>query len=349
MLGFFKNAQKSIVSGDHNQVTQNIDNSSGINYTEIKQIVTDLFEQNMLRMSNEASRLINARRDTFSDQLIANLHAANPNGFKAFADPGFQYMLFTALQHYARTGDDELQDVLIDMLVKRTMTDSRDLKQIVIDEAIAVAVKISSKQLYLMGLIQLTTQQQSGFHTLDELGDYFSSVISGQEFYKTEDSVQAREEMAHLAYAGCTGSYGLADDYRSGLRVQYDYALGLHPEMLKTGMRDFLQKRFIPESDVYQIVSQAENRTFICKEDVQYAMNRLYPSGNLFENLILPAIEDKRVSQQVDKLLEKEPFDTLHKIYELYDFGGYYLTPVGKTIAITYIKLKFPSPYQSQS
>ena len=63
MLGFFNNGQKSTVRGDHNQVIQCIDNSSGINYTEIKQIVSDLFEQNMLRMSNEATRLTIERRE----------------------------------------------------------------------------------------------------------------------------------------------------------------------------------------------------------------------------------------------------------------------------------------------
>jgi len=350
MLSFLKkDAQKSTVSGDNNQVTQHIDNRSGVIYTEIKQIVSDLFEQNMLKMSNEATKLINVRRDTFSDLLIANMQTANPDGFQAFADPGFQYSLYTALQQYAKTGNDQLQGVLIDMLVKRTMVGNRELNQIAIDEAIAVSGKISSKQLYLLALIYLTTQQQRGFHTLEELGEYFSSAISGQDFYKTEDRTQAKEEMAHLAYAGCIGSYGLAGDYRSGLRRHYDYALGVNPEMLQMGLKDLFQSRFIPESEIYEIVSKAENRTYICKEDLQSAINNIYPAGKLFENHILPAILDDKVNEQVERLLKTSPFHTLHEIYELYRFGGYHLTPVGKAITRSYIKLNFPSPYQSQS
>jgi hypothetical protein len=341
-----KNAQKSTVTGNNNQVVQLIDYRSGPGYLEIKQMVSDLVEQNMLRFSNEATRIINARKDTFIDQLLTLLQQINPEGFQSFADPGFQSVLITALQQYAKTGDEELQHITIDMLVKRTMLKNRELSQIAIDEAVAVIGKISSKQLYLIALIYLTAEQQRGFHTLQELGEYFSSVISGQHFYQTENPSQAREEMAHLGYAGCLGNYGLADDYTSALIRHYDYALGTHPDMLKSGLRDILQRRFIPESEAYQIVSKAENRAYICKEDIQAAIQHIYPTSQLFEHFILATINKDQAKKEADKLLEIMPFNTLHMIYELYSFGGYYLTPVGKSIARSYIKLNFPSPYQ---
>jgi hypothetical protein len=68
-------------------------------------------------------------------------------------DPGMQYSLFNAQKEYAKTGDKELADLLEDILVERAQNPKRDLMQIVLDECVSVAPKLTPDQFDALSLI----------------------------------------------------------------------------------------------------------------------------------------------------------------------------------------------------
>jgi hypothetical protein len=58
-----------------------------------------------------------------------------------------QYAVFTAQREFARSGDDQLGDILVDILVDRTKEPDRSLLQIVLNESLNVAPKLTADQL----------------------------------------------------------------------------------------------------------------------------------------------------------------------------------------------------------
>jgi hypothetical protein len=113
-------------------------------------------------------------------------------------------MLFTAQRDYARIGDKDLSELLVGILVDRSALEERSLKQIVLNEAIAVAPKLSSEQFDILSLcfiVQYTRQPPQ--ETKASCEDYRSKVLPFIPSIPRHDC-----SYQHLAYTGCA-SIGL--------------------------------------------------------------------------------------------------------------------------------------------
>ncbi len=75
------------------------------------------------------------------------LHKEYAKGLENAENPDFQRALFTVQKEYALTGDDELGDLLVDLLIDRTKQDNRSLLQIVLNESLSVVPKLTNDQL----------------------------------------------------------------------------------------------------------------------------------------------------------------------------------------------------------
>ena len=137
------------ISGDN---TQNLQAGRdivirGLSYTETKDLVKTeaqlVFKQNSLLLANEAYNLVLSRSEELLDSFLKKLEEKKPESIETMRDPGMQYSLFNAQKEYAKTGDRNLADLLEDILVERAQNPKRDLMQIVLDECISVAPKLT--------------------------------------------------------------------------------------------------------------------------------------------------------------------------------------------------------------
>lgn len=190
-------------SGDQSinvQSGRDVTITTGLSVTEARQIALDVFNANFLRLSDTARQIASERAAEITDKFIRELSARNPNALNAAQDPDMQSALFTAQREYARSGDHDLADVLVDILVDRAAEQSRTLLQIVLNEAIAVVPKLPAEQLDVLSLVFTVRYTRSkGINSLASFHDYLNVTIV--PFLTSLPP--SRTTFQHLEYAGC--------------------------------------------------------------------------------------------------------------------------------------------------
>lgn len=177
----------------------------GVTPSEARAIALDVAKATFYELTGAAKEVASIRVEEITNQVIEKLEKEFPEGLQKAKDPDFQYALFTVQKEYARNGDKELGDLLVDLLVDRSKHDQRDIMQIVLNESLSTAPKLTDTHLAALAVIFLFKYTQSlgvGNHQL--LGEYldrnllpFVSKIS-----KNKAGYQ------HLEFTGC-GSIGL--------------------------------------------------------------------------------------------------------------------------------------------
>ncbi|MER2514646.1 MAG: LPO_1073/Vpar_1526 family protein, partial [Nitrosomonas ureae] len=109
-------------------------------------------------------------------------------------------------KEYARNGDKDLGDLLVDLLVDRSKHDQRDILQIVLNESLATAPKLTDTQLAVLAVMFLFKYTQNfrvGNH--DMFGEYLDRHLQpfASKLTKSQSCYQ------HLEFTGC-GSIGIA-------------------------------------------------------------------------------------------------------------------------------------------
>src|SRR5215213_7058317 len=119
--------------GSANYQAENMTINNGLNYSEVRQIAIDVFNDNFPELSRKAAREAAERAEYLIDRLLTELKQRAPGAINTMQDPGMQHALFTAQVEYAKSGDKDLGEVLVDILVDRAAVPERSLTQIVLD------------------------------------------------------------------------------------------------------------------------------------------------------------------------------------------------------------------------
>ena len=119
----------------------------GLTYPEVRQVAIDVFKSNFYELAGEAKAIAAERAEQVTEDFLNKLQKENPEGFSKAQDPDFQHALFTVQKEYARTGDEDLGDLLVDLLVDRSKQENRNILQIVLNESLSVAPKLTDDQL----------------------------------------------------------------------------------------------------------------------------------------------------------------------------------------------------------
>jgi len=115
-------------------------------------------------------------------------------------DPGMQHSLFEAQKAYAKTGDKDLEGLLIDILVERAANNERNLHQIVLDESLVVAPKLTAEHMDALSVnFMLTKTFDRTMNSLDSLKSYLERIIYPFLGTLHKDTLC----YSHLQYLGC--------------------------------------------------------------------------------------------------------------------------------------------------
>lgn len=145
-------SKRSQQGGDNslNIQAEHVSVNAGLTIAHVKEIAIEIFEGNFYKLAGLARETAETRAREITDQFIQELTEKNPAGMQAAEDPDFQHSLFTVQKEFARCGDKELGDILVDILVDRTKQEERSLLQIVLNESLSVAPKLNSEQLDIL-------------------------------------------------------------------------------------------------------------------------------------------------------------------------------------------------------
>jgi len=172
----------------------------GLSYSEVREVALDVFRSNFYQLAGPAMETARARAEEITESFLKKLQADHPEGFSKGQDPDFQHALFTVQKEYARNGDKELGDLLVDLLVDRSKKDQRDILQIVLNESLNTAPKLTDSQLAALAIVFLFRYTQNyGIGNHAQLGDYFDKNVSpfASRIVKGNSSYQ------HLEFTGC--------------------------------------------------------------------------------------------------------------------------------------------------
>lgn len=183
----------------------NITVSVGASVSEVRAIALDVFRANFIELSGNAKDVARKRAEEITEDFLRNLQKQHAPGLAQAQEPDFQHALFTVQKEYARCGDKALRDLLVDLLVDRTKHPSRTILQIVLNESLAVAPKLTTDQLAALSMIFLfkysivngIANQQAFWEHLDRYVSPFAHLLNPKApCYQ------------HLEYSGC-GAVGL--------------------------------------------------------------------------------------------------------------------------------------------
>jgi len=240
-------------SGDNSTNIQadQITVNQGLSYADVKEVALDVFRANFYELVGKANETAGARAEEITEKFLKKLQAENPSAFSKAEEPAFQRALFTVQQEYASTGDKDLGDLLVDLLVDRSKHEHRDILQIVLNESLSTASKLTEDQLAALAIIFLfryTQRHDIGNHEL--LAEYFDKYVLPfvGKLTKTESCYQ------HLEFTSC-GSVSMSSI------------------MLVTILKNFYQGLFLNGFDPDEVAKRevsigVDNRFFIqCLND----------------------------------------------------------------------------------
>lgn len=180
---------------------QSIVINQGISYSDAKDIALDVFKTNFIELSEKAASTAKQRAEELVDGFLTEIQQRNPNAINEMQNPGMQYALFSAQKEYAKTGDKDLSDMLVDILVERASQTERNLKQIVLDESLLIVPKLTANQLDTLTIIfNLKYTRNFSITNHQTLKTYLMQYIAPfMENLSKETSL-----FQHLEFTGCS-------------------------------------------------------------------------------------------------------------------------------------------------
>ncbi len=128
--------------------------------------------------SEEARSTVDIRLKDFEDRLVAKF-AKNPESrATAFSEPDFQYLVGRASISYARSGDDELGDALIDLISERSKHEKRTRLSLSLNEAIEKAPLLTENEFAELSMVYLIRYTKFlGINNKDRLADAINKHV----------------------------------------------------------------------------------------------------------------------------------------------------------------------------
>lgn len=260
----------------------------GMSYSDVKGAALDVFEANFYRLAGIAKQTAKQRAEEVTEKLLERLQREHPEGFAQANDPGFQHALFTVQKEHARTGDNNLGDLLVDLLVDRTRHPQRDIMQIVLDESLNTAPKLTDGQLAILSVVFLFKYTQNhGIGNHQMLAAHFDQVL--KPF--SEQVLKNAAWYQHLEFTGCG-------------------AVGLGAISLETVLGTTYQGLFLKGFDPSEVANRGitiglDARLFIpCLNDpskIQVRTNSHESLEKLFDQATVPADDRPKVKALFDE------------------------------------------------
>ncbi len=313
--------------------TINTTNHYGITYADAKEIALDVFNANFPRLRAEAAATAQERAEDVTEKFFIKLNERNPEAIKEFEQPAMQDALLTVQKQYAISGDKELGDLLVDILVDRAAEPKRNMLQIVLDESLTVAPKLTVEQLdtITLNFLLVRTRRMDLLRYIDLVNYLTSKVCPFIEGLSNE-----KTDYNHIEYLVCghvrAGNYG---NLENKLRQTYKgfFSIGFTLEDIENEfgntikLREFLipcfhntqklQLSFYDDSVLEELTKRKE-----------YSDEEIIKLKGIFERTTMPQDEVK------DTLILAIP--SMTKIFEIWDASplkSLELTSVGVAIA----------------
>ncbi|WP_040207181.1 LPO_1073/Vpar_1526 family protein [Neobacillus jeddahensis] len=193
--------KQEIIAGDG---TTNIQGNkvtvvnNGLSFPEVRQVAMDVFKSNFYDLGEKVEKLVNERAEEILNKYLGTLQSTAPEALSNTEDPDLRFAIYETQKNHARLGDDEIRDLLVDVLIKRTTNQNESFVKLVLNEALTIIPKLTTKQIDVLSFIFM-------FRYLT-----FVNPVPFAAFYNTINEIIKSEGIPnneifyqHLQYSGC--------------------------------------------------------------------------------------------------------------------------------------------------
>ncbi len=219
----------------------------GVSYEAVRQITQDTVELNLYKFRAEAEALIERRVAEMADKFADRMRQEPEASLQNVTDPDVLYAIATAGRDYARTGDEALGDVLVDMLADRCRATSRSLMAVVLNDAIATAGRLTDGEMSILSLAwRVRDCNYTKMNSLDTFKEWLDREL--RPFLTTLPT--SDPSYWHLQYTGCA-SIGIVDmDLPDVLQNIYPglFMRGFTEDQVPADLQEFIndERLFVP-------------------------------------------------------------------------------------------------------
>ena len=311
--------------------------NQGLSIEDVRTISMEVFELNFHKLTEVARNTALKRATEITEKFLQRLYQENPVGMVEANNPDFQYALFTMQKEYAKNGDEDLGELLVDLLINRSKHPQRDIIQIVLNESLNTAPKLTKNQISALSIIFLyknTIQRNIG--SLNALGAYFDKYTQ-----KLLPSLSKNESCyQHLMYSGCGTISSFKNSLEDILKKNYQgiFQKGFEKNIIE-------QKEISIEYIPYYFMNCMNNPLkaqvrFITKEELRKS----------FQEKEISTEDQKKIESLFDKgsmdrneiralCIKLRPYvTTLFEIWSDSSMGSFTLSSVGITIGHANLK-----------
>jgi hypothetical protein len=212
----------------------------GLDHSAVRDIALAVFFENFQKSRGQALELASSRAEKFTDQLINKLESESPDSLSEIGSPDFQLSLFEAQKGYARSGDEDLGSLLLKLLIDRSKQPQRNMMQLVLNESLETAPKLTDGSLATLSLIFLFKYTvHNGVINRVAFGEFLDREVQPliPRMASTPTTLQ------YLEYTGC-GNVGVGGinsrSLQSLLEPPYHaiFSKGINPEQLASARRE---------------------------------------------------------------------------------------------------------------
>jgi hypothetical protein len=313
----------------------------GISTEQMRAIVETMAEQ-LPTYAAMAAAIVEERLNTFENKVIGKFESELKSHRKAFEDPDFQYLLVSAQQTYARSGDDQTCDNLVNLIGERAKRTDRSLLSLSINTAVERAGVLSPQE---FACLSYTFFMRSVRHT--ELLD----IAPAAHFLRTHleplfsDIPRSSTSYSYLESIGCGKTVSLVmAPWRRVLIHTYPHLFGGEASLDRIAAKHGGDPRFGQSLiDAGFLILQASGNyrlTNISQEDFAKAVSNAGLDSARATEVFSIVEENAPTEEELAKMLEAHGFEA-SKHFDLVNstlLKRFEVTAVGMTIGHANLK-----------
>lgn len=233
--------------------------NNGPSRQEVQEIALGVYRANALELRGIAEDIAFARAERITNDFLNRLMEKDPDAAKNLADPDIQSVMFEAQKEYARSGEEDLAAVLVDLLADRAVETERSLRTLVLNEAITSVPKLTEQQRKAIGLVFLLRYSRWTGNT-QTAEDYFREFVVKDVLALGHDLPTSGPNYQHIEYVGAgsvsLSSVSFGNALRSGVEALFTRGFSMNdvPEDLRSGGQ--IQRILIPcirDPEMFQV------------------------------------------------------------------------------------------------
>jgi hypothetical protein len=171
---------------------------TGVSAAEAREIALDVYHSNFLTLRGIAEEVAADRAERITREFLDRLQSKNARRLSSMQDPDMLSVVFAAQAGFARSGEADLEAALVDLLVDRAGQQERNLKTLVLNEAIQMLPKLTSVQRRALAVFFVFRDTSVG--ELDTIDAHYSRIARWTPIF--EIGSLKRADLQYLESAG---------------------------------------------------------------------------------------------------------------------------------------------------